>query len=244
MTISALRFDQDVHHRTALMRLARLGGVEYADMAAVLDNLLPPRRQSARSGLPSEGGNRNACRLLLDGWLARVRVLSDGRRQAVELFLPGDLIEVGGGNGVPGETVTALTAALSCGVRDCVWEDEPFATILRRANQLARVALHNHIQRLGRQSAFERLGHFLLELRERQEQAGLDLRGGIAMPLTQEQLGEILGLTTVHVNRTLQQLRREGMVRSNGRGLELLDPVRLAEASDYAGMSRPPASFS
>jgi CRP-like cAMP-binding protein len=84
-----------------------------------------------------------------------------------------------------------------------------------------------HITRLGRMNAYERLADLLLELFERLELAGLCGGGHYHMPLTQEMLADALGLTSVHINRTLQVLRREGALGLKGRELALSDPSLL-----------------
>ena len=92
----------------------------------------------------------------------------------------------------------------------------------------------------GRLTAFERLAHLLLEFHSRLKQAGLANGFSLRMPLTQEMLADGLGLSIVHVNRTLQHLRRENLVRLTEGTLTLVQPDRLSNIADFAG---PPARF-
>jgi CRP-like cAMP-binding protein len=214
-------------------RLRRLGQLDTAQLDRLAQALYPPRRQQARSTILTELHQPVVRRALLAGWAGRVRILADGRRQLVELFVPGDLIEMETGSMAATDSVVALTDVVSCAVDAALWQEAPFASIDRTLSSIATRLLRNQIMRLGRQSAYERLGHLLLELRERQAMAGLEVTSSFPMPLTQEMLAETLGLTTVHLNRTMQQLRRESMVRSTRIGVELPDPDTLARITDY-----------
>ena len=80
--------------------------------------------------------------------------------------------------------------------------------------------------------------HLLLELHHRLRTVGLAEAGRFEMPLTQEVLADALGLSIVHVNRTLQQIRREGLVEIKGGGVALLEPKLMAAVADW----QPPAS--
>ncbi len=77
---------------------------------------------------------------------------------------------------------------------------------------LDHMLLCNQVVRLGRQAAGERFAHLMLELHERLERVGLAENGRFTMPLTQEALADVLGFSVVHVNRTIQQLRRDRLL--------------------------------
>ncbi|MEZ0495097.1 Crp/Fnr family transcriptional regulator [Sphingomonas sp. IW22] len=227
-----------VHHapdNPVLERLRRMGGLSAEDIDAFQRSLYPPRRLAPRATMMAELRFPTVQRALISGWAGRVRILSDGRRQLIELFIPGDIVQVASSTAAasPNDLVVALTEVASCAIEPTIWDEAPFQQLGRRLDWMATALLRNQVMRLGRQSAYERLGHLLLELRERQAAAGGDVRNVIAMPLTQEMLGETLGLTTVHLNRTMQQLRREMMVRSTRLGMELPDPETLARVTDY-----------
>jgi CRP-like cAMP-binding protein len=93
--------------------------------------------------------------------------------------------------------------------------------------------LANQVMRLGRQSAYERLIHLLLEFYDRLKAKGSVEDGSFVMPFTQEVLSDALGLSTVHTNRILQQLRRERLIETHAASVRLADPALLAEISDY-----------
>lgn len=236
MSIAQLVRPEAAPYTPLIERLRRLGQLDEGGIERLVSALYPPRRQSARSAIPVELNQPIARRAMLAGWAGRVRILADGRRQLVELFLPGDLIELEAQSKSDADTVVALTDIVSCAVDASLWREAPFDGIERTIAGIATQLLRNQVIRLGRQSAYERLGHLLLELRERQAMAGMNVASSFAMPLTQEMLGEMLGLTTVHLNRTMQLLRRESMVRSTRAGVELLDAETLLRITDYIGL--------
>jgi CRP-like cAMP-binding protein len=91
-----------------------------------------------------------------------------------------------------------------------------------------------HIVRLGRQTAYERMAHWFLEIEHRTAARGLTSGVSFPLPLTQETLADVLGLSVVHVNRTLQQMRREGRIELTRSRLSLLDKPALAAAGEFA----------
>jgi CRP-like cAMP-binding protein len=194
----------------------------------------------AGAELLAEGTLHPTPRLLLSGWACRQRLLPDGRRQIFGFLVPGDLIGfcvqprplalVGTVALTRAETadVSALrTAALDA-------EAHPgLARILAAAAAMEEERLLDHVVRLGRHTAYERVGHLLLELRERLAVAGLGDDRRFPLPVTQEVLADALGLSVVHVNRILQQLRRERLIELGAGQVVLLDPGGLNQLADY-----------
>jgi CRP-like cAMP-binding protein len=95
--------------------------------------------------------------------------------------------------------------------------------------------LLDSLVRLGRQTAYERVAHLLLELHRRLSVVGLAYDQRFSMPLTQEVLSDALGLSVVHVNRILQQLRREHLIELRSGGAILRAPAQLAIIADFRG---------
>jgi CRP-like cAMP-binding protein len=166
--------------------------------------------------------------LVLQGWAARVRILPDGRRQFMSFYLPGDIIgPAHHEQPIATATVVALTECLACPA-----PTGPAGSGLAQAyavsEALDEAYLLGRVVQLGRLNAQERIGDFLLEIYERLSLAGLTVGGSFEMPLTQEMLADALGLTPVHVNRMIQQARRDGdLMWKSGRVL-LRDPERTA----------------
>jgi CRP-like cAMP-binding protein len=179
-------------------------------------------------------------RFLLTGWAARMRWLSDGRRQIMGFILPGE------GIGLcqrPHPLALASTVALTplttieAGpVMRALGHPETapgLAEALRAAASMDEALLLDQIVRLGRQTAQERICHLLLELRDRMADVGLAHHQSFPLPLTQEVLADATGLSIVHVNRVLQQLRRERLLDLRAGRATLLDADQLAMIADY-----------
>lgn len=220
----------------AVARLSALALLGDADLqllarAASGARCLGKRTELVRYGDPVPRPN-----LILSGWAARVRDLSDGRRQLLSLLLPGDLIGASACDDVAAATsIFTVTEVTLCRVPSR--GELPAGSGLLKAYDascaLDESYLLAQITRLGRFNAHERTADLLLELHDRLALAGLAANGRLPLPLTQEMLGEMLGLTSVHINRTLQQLRREGRITLTGGMAVIHDPASLAELVEY-----------
>jgi CRP/FNR family transcriptional regulator, anaerobic regulatory protein len=152
------------------------------------------------------------------GWLARTRTMPDGRRQIIVIFLPGEFcgIKTVFMTRQP-DAIEALTASSARRIHYrevCALAAKNFAVALHLARQLAEDErhLHNWNVRLGQANAEERVAALLLELRSRLLRLGVRAEDRYTLPLTQEQIADHVGLTTVHVNRVLRRFRRLNMV--------------------------------
>jgi CRP/FNR family transcriptional regulator, anaerobic regulatory protein len=152
------------------------------------------------------------------GWAARVRHIEDGRRQLITIFLPGDLCAVKCllMNRQPDaiECVTPVTAHFiqQAELRTLARLDPDVA--LRLMFQLGEDErrLHNWVAVLGRGDADEAMATLMLDLRARLRLVGLANGNTFKLPMTQQQIGEHLGLTVVHVNRVLRRFRESGVL--------------------------------
>lgn len=196
------------------------------------------------------GDQLHVSMILLDGIVGRLRDLSDGRRQIVELHIPGDFFDLHGFVLKRLEhSIDALTSA-----RVAIVPHDRLKIITERWPHLARLlwtstlldaAIHREkILSIGRRSAIGRLAHLLCELQVRLQVVGMTNGYSYALPLTQAQLADASGLTQVHVNRTLKDLRDRGFVTVRG-GIVAIGNwnamVDVAEFSDdYLYLDRQP----
>lgn len=224
-----------------LRKLKSLAPLSEAEEAFVRN--LGSRRERYRPGeeLIPEGAAAVRPRMIVAGWAARQRVLPDGRRQIFGFLLPGDAVGLSDRPSAP-----ALAGVVAVTAMETI-DFEPAMEAVRsgadggllRAVSAIRVQeqqlLLDHMVRLGQQTAYERVGHFLLELQRRLQVAGLGDAQRFPLPLTQEILADALGLSIVHVNRILQQLRREGLLELRSGVAILLQPQVLAGICDYDG---------
>lgn len=168
-------------------------------------------------------------RLVLEGWAAGYRITFDGRRQLTNLYLPGEII------GVWRSSQPSFYHAVMSISRLALLEFSslPEVEVVEMECALIERQLENSIFRLGCLNAYERMAHLFLELGERLAMRGQGEANGYHMPLTQELLADLVGISSVHVNRTLQQMRADGVIRLvNGR-LEIPDREELADQVNY-----------
>jgi len=177
--------------------------------------------------------------LILTGWAARQRVLPDGRRQILSFLLPGDTAGIRRG---PAPIVpTAVAALTGVEIADASFlrsfaasaDNENLADALSIAQAVEEAQMLDHLVRLGRQTALERTAHLLMELHGRLSAAGLSNGWEFPLPLTQEILADALGLSVVHTNRTLQQLRRQNLIESRNGHVTIREPEELARIGAY-----------
>jgi CRP-like cAMP-binding protein len=186
--------------------------------AAIRTLMSPPVRRRKGEVLINTGEASGTVYLLESGWVARTRVIEDGRRQIIVVFLTGDLM------GIrtmlmerQPDTIECLTNAQVRTVdhqRLLELVAQRHAAAMRVMFQLGEDErrLHNWVAALGRGNAEERIATLLLDLRGRLTQAGLAKDHSFRMAMTQQEIADHLGLTLVHVNRVLRRLREAGIV--------------------------------
>lgn len=179
--------------------------------------------------------------MLHSGWAFQYSQLPDGRRQIFSFLIPGDAVNL--------ETLffpqmPFLHSAKSLTpVALCVFPVEPLAELMRTSKPQQAAAsenfrrylssITNRITDIGRRSALARLANLLIEIEERLKRRELSKDGAFEFPILQEHMADALGLTTVYVNRTLDQLRKQGIIAFRRHAMTILDFDRLHEiASD------------
>ncbi|MEN3976802.1 Crp/Fnr family transcriptional regulator [Emcibacter sp. SYSU 3D8] len=173
------------------------------------------------------------------GWAIRYCLLSDGRRQVLNVLLPGDIFDLQ--VFIAAEADHSVTAITDMTVK--TFKAEDLLNIFNLSGRLAQALwwaavqeeamLREQIVRNGRRNAGERTAHFLLELHRRALIVDEGAGDGFRLPMTQSLIGDALGLTSIHVNRTLKRFRDEGMIRRSGQWIELTDIEALVELCDF-----------
>lgn len=192
-----------------------------------------------RRDLIREGDRPRGVNLILDGWAFRYKTLEDGRRQIISFYLPGDLCDLHGyilkemdhSVGaltqvryveVARERIEALTA-IGPRLQQALWWDTLVTAAVQREWTV----------NLGQRDAIERLSHLFCELFFRLRAVGLTDGRRCEIPLTQTDLAEATGMTPVHVNRMVQELRARGLIRWKGREFEALDLDGLCDVAMF-----------
>lgn len=177
--------------------------------------------------------------ILLDGQTYRYRMLSDGRRQITAVLVPGDICDL--------EAVMRGRADYSVGtLTHCVLGEIPLDRIAdpttldpEMTRALWRRLLRDEaISRewlvgMGRRSALEKVAHLLCEFWVRLEAVGLARASEMDMRLTQAELADVVGMSVVHINRILQELRRSGLIKLSDGVLWILDRLGLEALAGF-----------
>ena len=212
------------------------------------------RTKAARRDLIRDGERPRVVYLVLSGWAYRHKVLEDGRRQILQFLLPGDLCDVH--NVVLKQmdhSIGALTELSYAEISHQRLEEiERVSADLRQAlwwHSATAIAVQREwTVNIGQRNALERLSHLFCELFLRLQVVNLTNGQSCDMPVTQADLGDAVGLTSVHVNRTVQELRERGLIVLNNRRLTIPNFAALRKAASFSddylhlGNQKPPGS--
>jgi CRP-like cAMP-binding protein len=176
---------------------------------------------------------------VLDGMFIRHTTLRAGQRQILSVHLPSDIPDL---QGLHIPTLDFALAALAPGrvaliphaeLHNAIHRAPDLAALLWRMSLADAAILRSRLASASGRPAYQRIAHFLCEIFVRMRALGLAEETGFVLPITQSDLGNALGLSAVHVNRTLQQLRRDGIIISRARYHTFTDWRRLQEAGDF-----------
>jgi CRP-like cAMP-binding protein len=219
-----------------LAAFTKLSADDREALARVTQNT---RHVDARRDLISEGEKPRFVHLVMDGWGAGYKSLPDGKRQIVSIFLPGDFCDLNvyilkRMDHSIGAITRLKVAMITPDEMNALTSERPRITQALWWHELVTTAIQREwTLNLGQRTAYERLGHLLIELYLRLHTVGRAADGRCDFPLTQTDLAEASGLTAVHVNRTLQELRGDGLIELERRQLHILDMQRLMEAAGF-----------
>ena len=186
--------------------------------------------------LISEYDESDSIYIVLKGWMALKRILEDGRQQILDFVLPGSI--VGDPTGATSfmtysiEAITDTEVAVIPQSRlpELLGAAPTLAIALLQSAHRALANAYDSLTDIGRRSAREAVASFLLRMERRIRKAGGEREdGSLDFPLTQENIGDALGLTAVHVCRTLRTLSKDGIVCAGRKGLVVMDRDALAE---------------
>ncbi|MGE5563601.1 MAG: Crp/Fnr family transcriptional regulator [Bacillota bacterium] len=186
-----------------------------------------------------EGEPTSTCSLLVTGFAFRQKLVTHGARQIISFHIAGEFLDIQNCLlEVADHNVQALTR-ISVAVihRDALLELMADRPKLRHAiwldSAIQSSIFREWVVNVGRRDARKRIAHLLCELADRMKSIGMAEGELYDFPLTQEQIADATGLTAVHTNRTLQLLRKEGLINLSSSRLAILDWDGLCEAGDF-----------
>lgn len=229
-----------------LRRIAALTPLSPAEVALILSITEKPKLHAPGTTICPKSDGSPHPRLIVSGWACRPRILADGRRQMLAVLLPGDVLgDRGDRRPLALNPAVALTPVRTVGVAqlfEAASLMEPgfggLADAMTELGRLEETRALDQIVRLGCQNAVQRTAHCFLEFYSRFREIGLTHGHSFPMPLTQETLGDFLGLSLVHMNRILTQLRRDRLAEVRDGAVIVHDFARLALLADLPDPTR------
>lgn len=189
--------------------------------------------------LVSQGQSRQAAYILARGWVCSYKIQPDGSRQIVDIQIPGDFLGLRSvllrtsDHGF--EPLTDIEAAevQATDLTELLAAAPRLGLAILWAASRDEAMVVEHLMDVGRRNAAERVAHFLLELHARLGLVGMGSPAGYACPLSQNHLADALGLTSIHVNRVLRQLREKDLVTFRDGSVRFDDIDRLRKFADF-----------
>ena len=220
-------------------RLAAQYPLKLGDLEAIAALPYALRDYEANQYLLREGDRPKFCSFLVSGFVFRHKIVADGGRQIVSVHTTGDVVDLQ--NMMLEEADHNIQALTASTVAQIPHEDVlslSFAhpnvgKALWRESLIEASIFREWVANVGRRDARARTAHMICELATRREASGLGTRESYELPMTQEQLGDALGLTAVHVNRTLKGLHDEGLITRSKRSVSVGDWGRLRDVADF-----------
>ena len=235
--------DKNWNDHPFVLRLSRyidLGATDIGHLRGLIENELTIKK---RRDLVVDGYEYRKLCFIENGYAARYKLLRNGKRQIVNVMLPGDVV------GLPGSflelaaySVIAITdlKIQVCSVDDYLklcYQRPQFGLVLTWLQTEEAASYAEHLINIGRRSPVERLAHFLLEIHARKMTIGRATAEGFDLPFSQEVMGDALGLSIPHLNRMFSQLRAEGLIEGNARRVEFIDYKALQRFAHFQPMT-------
>jgi CRP-like cAMP-binding protein len=224
-----------------IRNLRSLGSVESdAELNAVLDRIKVGAGANRGEDIIRPGSASRCFTVLMEGVACSYERLTDGNRQIYAFQYPGDFCDLSR-HVLPvlhNEVAVAAVTDCSIGViehRDfdqLIAQYPSLGLALWRATMLEASIFRKRLLNVGRQPALQRVAHLLCEQLARREAVGID---GETIPLTQVDLADAVGLSIVHINRTVQELRRLGILSAKGPAIEVVDRAELVTLANFDG---------
>jgi CRP-like cAMP-binding protein len=223
-----------------LRKLAYWKKLDDSDRAALLALPHTVRTLAQNGYIVREGDRASHSCLLLSGFAVRTKIVADGQRQIVSIHMKGELVDLQNSLlGHADHSVQMLTAGKVAMIPrdeiDRIAFERPAIGRAMWIDTLVDASIFREwVANIGRRDAATRIAHLLCEFSLRLKVAGLGDQTNYELPMTQEQLADATGLTSVHVNRTLQGLEAAGLIeRSTPRRIVIGDWRKLADAGDF-----------
>ncbi|KQM19437.1 cyclic nucleotide-binding protein [Novosphingobium sp. Leaf2] len=227
--------------KTLSLHLSAFGKLSEAERN-LIETVLKKRVRvlPARYDVVREGDESRVVHVVLDGWAQRYKQLADGRRQILTFFVAGDLCDPNVfvprtmDHSISTITPVRLAEIPKPDFREMIQASPNIAQALWWISLVTVAIQREWTTSIGQRTAYERIAHLFCEMFVRLRTVGLTQGAACDFPLTQSDIAEATGLTQVHVNRTIQEMRRDGLVELRHRQLVLPDLDRLMSVALFS----------
>ncbi|KOY11366.1 Crp/Fnr family transcriptional regulator [Bradyrhizobium sp. CCBAU 45394] len=241
MQTERLRVPSDTIRAALVRRLRVSSGISEEDVREIEALPIAVRQYPAETPVVRDGERATECCLIVEGFCARSKTIASGKRQILSLHIPGEIPDLMSLflHVMDHELSTLTPCTLGFISHDTLrrlHQRRPVVAEMFWRDTLIDAAMFREwIVNVGQRPAPARLAHVMIELRERLRVIGRVDGNTFEMPLTQEQIGEALGITAVHANRVIKQLRQEGIVEFQRGRVTVLDEQKFLELADFDG---------
>lgn len=220
-------------------KLSGFASLSSREITALSAATAAPRQYSAKEDLIREGDRPGPVFIVLEGWACRYKILPNGARQILAYLMPGDACDLHVGLlAEMDHSIQAITPALVATIgrveMDRIMDQYP---VISKAMYLGQLidegTMRAWITSMGRRASIERAAHLMCELYIRARNVGLTLEPRFALPLSQTLLADSLGMTPVHLNRVIKELRNSGAMTFQRGSLIIEDPARLIQIAGF-----------
>lgn len=220
-------------------KLSKFGALDHNDLAFLAAATSDPRSVPQRHDLIREGDRPGPVFVMLEGWACRYKILPSGTRQVLAFLMPGDSCDHRIGllaemdHSI--QTITpAVVATIAQEDMDALMDaNQRIAKAIYIAQLVDEGTLRAWITSMGRRTSIERVAHLMCELYLRARNIGLTTETQLSLPLSQSLLADSLGMTAVHLNRVLKELRLSGAMSLQRGSLLITDAAKLVQIAGF-----------
>ena len=227
------------HTHPIIRKLESIFRLSDDEKAAVMDLPLQITAIKADQDIVREGDRPSRCFAVLDGFACTFKITGEGKRQISSFHIPGDLPDLQSLHLTVLDISIGTITPCSIGfvqheaARDLCARFPRIGSAFWRETLIQAAIFREWVTNVGRREAYGRVAHLLCEMAVRMRAVGLADANTCDLPMTQNELADATGMSTVHVNRTLQELRADGLITLKGASLTVLDWNGLKHAGDF-----------
>lgn len=229
----------DTTAHALIRRLRTISAIDEQDIETIRALPIDLKTYAPGQDIVRDGARPTACCLLAEGFCIRSKTTFEGRRQILSIHIPGEIPDLQSlylhvlDHDLVSLTECRLGFIPHAALKVVVRQRPNVAEVLWRDTLIDAAMFREWIVNVGQRPAASRLAHIVMELRARLKVIGRDHGNRIEMPMTQEQIGEAMGITSIHANRIIKQLREDGVLEFHRGHVTVLDENKLEELAQF-----------